>query len=273
MTKQLILMPGPNNVGAAKTAYLDCPMGYRYHALFLHILGDTAASNGATNLPTVWVNDIRVKLGGKQQRLHTAAELNKLNTLKGANFAAGTLGSSGASYGQVLPVYLAEPWRKDIAQAEFPAWVTGPGRQLQVEIDCGTPTGTSPAPAIVVYALVDKGGDINNNPIVKVYRSDYPTGTAIDIVTLDKRDLYQSINVVKGTSATFTKAVLKADGVAISEAQTGAAQAAIMKQLDNNSGQFDAELILDGFDPLQDGFPAAGVKDFQLRVEQSAAGT
>lgn len=274
MTKPLILMPGPNNVGSAKTAYLDCPMGYRYHALFLEILGDTGTSNGATNLPTVWVNDIRVKLGGKVQRLHTAAQLNKINSVKGAAYAAITLGSSGASYGQMIPIYLAEPWRKDIREAEYPAWVTGPGNQLQVELDLGTPSGTTPAPAIKVYAMVDKAAQPGQEQnIVKIYRNDFATATAIDITTMDKRDLYQSIYITKGTSATFTRAILKADGSAVSEVQAGASQIAIMKQLNNAAGQFDAELILDGFDPLGDGFPAANVKDFQLRVEQSAAGT
>lgn len=276
MTKRLILLPGPLNVVNAKTCYLDCPIGYRYHAiLFAH------TSTSGTQLPSAatGAGDMRVKLGGKVQRLHSLAELKKLNTTKGSTYTPVTLGSSGTGYGELYAVYFAEPWRKDIVQADFTAWPTGPGRQLQIELDLGTPSSAT-AQAITAYALVDTlpqpGSDKNGVQIVKVYRADYTPAAAADITTLDKRDLYQAIYATKATGGTITKLGLKADGVPIAEAQQSVAASAdvlqgIGKLLDNNTGQFDAELILDLFDPLQDGFPAAQVKDFQLRIEQSGS--
>jgi hypothetical protein len=280
MTKRLILLPGPTNVGAGKTLYLDCPMGYRYHAVFLKLKADTgtnlpcAASNGTG----AWLQDISIKLGGKVQRLTNGLDLNLANTLKGSTFGAVTVGSSASNYGQIVPIYFGEPWRKDIYQADYPAWPTGNGQQLQIEANIGTPTGTAPTVSCTAYALVDTGkqpGDKLN--IVKWYRSDFTPASAVDVTTLDTRDVYQAIYVKQAvlttTQAVYSKVTLKADGVPIVEVQDPTTQAAVMKLIDNNSGQFGAELILDGFDPLQDGFPAGNVRDLQLRVESSTVGT
>lgn len=274
MNKRLILLPGPENVVNAATCYLNCPIGYRYHAIFF-----AHTSTSGTQLPSAatGAGDMIVKWGGKIQRVHTLAELKKLNTLKGANHAPITLGSSGTGYGELYALFFAEPWRKNTAQAEYLAWPTFAGKQLQIELKLGTPTSAS-AQAITAYALVDNfpqpGMDKNGVVLGKVYRYGITPAAAVDITTLDKRDIYSGIYITAATGGTLTKATLKADGLPIHEVQASVAASAdvlngIGKLFDNNTGQFSGEMVLDTLDPVQDGFDASKARDFQLRIEQS----
>jgi hypothetical protein len=269
MIKQKINLPTVTNPNptSGKTSVITVPGGYRVHQILLSITADTG-----TNLPIGnWIGDIRVKLGGKVQRLHSASELNLINKTNGTVYGAVTLGSSASNYGQQIPIYFAEPWRNDNTQGEFLAWNSTPSRLIEVEVDCnGTPTGTTPTITVSAVAIVDgslqAGSDKTGGLITKIFRSDFASAANLDITTLDRRDIYQAIYI---TAANISKAVLKANGITFHEL-TKATNAAYLTQT-GMAAQFDYDMVLDADDPLQSGLNANGLSDLQLRIEQSSA--
>lgn len=281
MIKQKINLPTVTNPNPTngKTSVVTVPGGYRVHQILLSITADTGK-----NLPIGnWIGDIRVKLGGKVQRLHSAAELNKINQTNGSTYAAVTVGASGANYGQVIPIYLAEPWRNDNTQGEFLAWNTSSSKLLEVEIDCnGAPTtDTTAVISVSAMAIVDgsqqPGSDKTGGLIAKIFRSDFAGAANLDITTLDKRDIYQSFHIVASdlgdtaARALVDKVILKANGVTFHEL-TKANNSAYLAQV-NMAAQFDYDLVLDSDDPLQSGLNANGLSDLQLRIQKSGTAT
>ena len=130
--------------------------------------------------------------------------------------------------------------------------------------------------SVSAQAVVDQGRQPRNNgvPFVmkKVFRSDFPTSTALDITTLDKRDMYSAVHIVSGTAGNITKAVLKADGLPIHEL-LAAENSALLTQNQQDPTQFDYSLVLDQDDPMSNGLFAGGLSDLQLRVEQTVTAT
>jgi hypothetical protein len=276
MLKRHIALPTPStpNPTSGKTTVVTVPGGLRVHQVLLKIIADTG-----TNLPSGnWIGDIRVKLGGKVQRLHTMAELNKINATNGTPYAMTTIGSSASSYGQIIPIFLAEPWRKNNSQQEYLAWPTTKDQLMEIEVDCnGTPSGSSPTITISATAVVDDlpqpGSDKNGVIISKVFRGDYAQSQYYDLTTLDKRDIYQAVYLQSnaGSTTLVTKAIVKAGGRIIHE----------LPVLDNTAflksneltESFDYSVVLDADDPIENGLPTGGLNDLQLRIENSAAPT
>jgi hypothetical protein len=262
-----VINPSPS---ASQTSTIQVPPGERVHLVLLKIFAATG-----TTLPTAgWVGDIRVKRGGKVQRLHSAAELNQLNKVNGAGYGAFTIGSSGTNYGQIIPIFFAEPWRNNNAEADFVAVDTDPANQMEIEVDIATNPGGKASPATVSAQAVvsaDKQPRPAGQPFVmkKVFRSDFANSAALDITTLDKRDMYQAIHIV---AANVTKAVLKADGLPIHELLTEENDA-LLTQQQMDPTQYDYSVVLDQDDPMANGLFAGRLSDLQLRVEQSSAAT
>lgn len=269
MLKRKISLPTVTvpNPTSGKTSVVSIPGGLRAHVIYLKITADTG-----TNLPIAnWIGDIRVKLGGKVQRLHSADELNKLNSVNGDSYAAQTVGSSASNYGQIIPIFLAEPWRNSNDQADYLAWPSTKDQLIEVEVDCnGTPTGTSPTITIAASAVVDSlnqpGSDKTGVLISKVFRNDYPSAANLDITTLDKRDIYQGIYIA---AANITKAIVKAGGTVVHELPLSE-NVSMLKSYGLQT-KFNYDLVIDAEDPIQNGLPANGLNDLQLRIEQSSA--
>ena len=267
MVKQKINLPTVTNPNPAngQTSIVTVPGGYRVHQVLI-----SATASTGTNLPSGnWVGDIRVKLGGKVQRLHSAVELNQINTVNGAAYGLTTVGSSTSNYGQVIPVFFAEPWRNDNTQGVFLAWDTSPGQLLEIEIDInGTPTGTAPVITISAVAVVDiPGTDYKPSGLItKVFRSDFASAANLDITTLDRRDIYQALYIA---AANISRAILKANNTPIHEL-TKAFNGAFLGNM-GLAAKFDYDLVLDADDAIQSGLNAAGLNDLQLRIEQSSA--
>jgi hypothetical protein len=133
------------------TATLDLPRGPRYHVIWLRI------SNSAHALPAAILDEIRIRVNGKVQRIMTPAQLDGLNgrmedpayyvlTQDGNSKAitqARSLVTPGngfysqyqdASYVTFLPIFLSEPWRPQNIQEQL-AWGTGNVASLQLEVD------------------------------------------------------------------------------------------------------------------------------------------
>ena len=106
MPTRKIILPSPNTVSPSATSLISCPVGaaYRYRAIHIKMgVLSGAAAVAATALPTGsgttagFGGDIRVKINGRVQRLHTCAQLAKLNALNGADYAVATWGAATAA--------------------------------------------------------------------------------------------------------------------------------------------------------------------------------
>lgn len=113
----------------AHTITLNVPPGPRYHVIWMK------GRAGAAKVMTDLINEIRVKINDKVQRVFTADELNKLNLLFGVEFAAKGAATADATW--ELPIFFAERWRKSVAAQQGTAWNTG-GKSVssfQIEVD------------------------------------------------------------------------------------------------------------------------------------------
>lgn len=299
-----IILPSPNTVAASATSLISCPVGpaYRYNAIHLKI-GVLANGSGAPSpaLPTGavttagYVNDIRLKINGKVQRLHTADQLAKLNGLNGSGYLPSTWGTAAASKktGQVLTLWFSEPWRKSLGQQDALALPTTRINTLEVEVDFGALPTNGSAFVLTAYAEVDSdpGSELHKDSVVvsKVFRQNLTGGTAagsaLDITTLDRRDLYTTIvadlgntarsgtaanGLTVATVADFTaKLKITANAVDIHEVPKDIA-ALIHAANGLSANQFDLEAVLDSSDDIRSGLTANGLSDLRVRVDVQA---
>lgn len=308
MATRKIILPSPNTVTASATSLISCPTGpnYRYRAIHLKmgILGTAGAAVAATALPTGsgttagYGGDVRLKINGRVQRLHTAAQLAKLNAINGTLYTTGTFGSSGTNtpgkkYGQVLSLWFAEPWRKSLGQMDALAFPSSMVNTLEVEVDFGALPTNCASFNLAAWAEVD--GETadpihQNGPVVcKVFRQNITGGTAagsaVDIVTLDRRDLYQTVvadlgsTAMPGTSANgitastsgdfAAKLKITANAVDIHDVPKDVAQL-IHSGNGLNPQQFDLEAVLDSSDNISSGLKANGLSDLRVRIDTVA---
>lgn len=206
-TKRIVNLPNVSGwIGtaggsfAAHTITIDVPCGPRYHEIWIG-----ANAGAAKKLITDLIGEIRVKLNGKTQRVHTATELNNLNVLNGPQYAS-VGGLTNATYSE-LCIFFAEPWRENEDAQDGLAWATGDVSTFQVEIDItaygGAAAGlTKPiARAVIDNSLVDAGNgrmvDAPLGAIVKVQNVQIPVASGInDFAQLPKRDFYQSLHII-----------------------------------------------------------------------------
>lgn len=308
MATRKIILPSPNSVSASATSLISCPVGpqYRYRAIHIKmgILGTAAAAVAATALPTGsgttagYGGDIRLKVNGKVQRLHTAAQLAKLNAINGTLYAVQSWGGSGTNtpgkkYGQTLTIWFAEPWRKSLGQQDAMAFPSSMVNTLEVEVDFGALPTNCASFNLSAWAEVD--GETpdpihKNGPIIcKVFRQNLTGGTAansaLDIVTLDRRDLYQTIvaelgdtampgtaanGITASTAADYAaKLKITANGVDIHDVTKDIA-AAIHQGNGLNPSQFDLEAVLDSSDNISSGLSGNGLSDLRVRIDVGA---
>src|SRR2546427_1602767 len=103
-------LPTFDSVAAGRKAVVDLPLGLRYHVVWLELGNNATADKALDDL----VDDIIVKINGKPQRTHTGVQLNYLNVINGLPFAAKSTGEFGeADYRIHLPIWFAEPWRRN----------------------------------------------------------------------------------------------------------------------------------------------------------------
>lgn len=307
MPTRKIILPSPNTVAASATSLISCPVGpaHRYRAIYLKIgvlSGGTAIA--ATALPAggtpaqALVGDIRLKINGRTQRLHSAHQLNRLNALNGSIYAAAGWGTRAANNknGQVITLWFAEPWRKTLGQQEALALPSSRISTLEVEVDFNALPTNGSSYNMVAWAEVDSepGDAIHNGGVVlsKVFRQNLTGGTAAgsayDLTTLDKRDLYTTIVADLGnTSAAGTaangitastssgagdysaKLTITANSSPIAELTKDVA-ALIHTEWDMNPNQFDLEAILDSADDIRSGLTANGLSDLRVRIDTVA---
>ena len=267
------LLPTFNAVATGQTATVDLPLGIQYHAIWLEV-GD----NGGTTIASGnLLGDIRVKINGKVQRTHSAVELNALNGVNGTAYLLKTSGTAGqAAYRSYLPIYFAEPWRKDVKDQQMPAWnVAGDGIssfQIEVDIKAGLTT-----PVISgFYEWAPATGSLG--AIGKVIRQTVGAlGTVQDFNQLDRRDFLQGIHLfptVEGTPKYVNKVKLTYNGAEQQDLITTLEnQAKLLGRAMNpdTSGTPRYDLVIDYDDPINGALPLNGLAEFTLHVEYNAA--
>jgi hypothetical protein len=131
MTLRHVPLGNISAVNAAARTVIELPTNRTYHALFLEVRSGGTLCDLATMIATV--DKVRLKINGKQQREYTVSQLVTANALNGRTFEAG-----------FLPIFFAEPWRREIAGEDALAWGTADVSSFQVEVDIAA-GATSPS--------------------------------------------------------------------------------------------------------------------------------
>lgn len=309
-----VIAPLPPVVGAAANANatLDVPIGPRYHVIWLRAQTTNTFDPDTDSISTV-LGLIRVKLNGRIQRQATAFQFNALQALNGEAHSAwveqsgviigrvdcdgitrslngGTLATTAGVYTLHVPIFFAEPWRKEYAAGDMMAWPTswnGAGlvATFQLEIACGAKLASLTADAEWDF---QKGlADSQGNPILllsKVNSLDVPvpagTNAEVNINTLPRFDFYQQISIFAsgGTSPTVNSVKVRVNNLNVREVSRAKLAAAHWSRGMNFVGSQDAsrlDVVFDYDDVPSSALSMDGVTDFQVipNYTLSAAGT
>ena len=267
MVKRRIPLRNVQNVAASKTALIECPVGPRYHQIILQH-GYTAGTNtiaaAATN-----ISEIRVKVNGRVQRTSSGTQLRALNIANGSVYDAVSTEAPNTAPGVSFPLFFAEPWRKDVVDADGLAWQTSKWASFQIEVDLSTAS----TPTLLAWAVVDDFVSPGNavTPIVKWIRQSIgASGTSQDITTLDRRDFLQQVSIYDASGGGATSRVtLRKDGEILHDLTTSA-NAALLQQngMTPASGRYD--LVLDHDDLLSSAVDLNGARDLSITVESTS---
>ena len=267
--KRQIPLPTLSGVAAGFTATADIPIGPRYHQIWLRI------ADGARHAFDSIVGEIRIKVNGKTQRVHTAAELNALNKLMGPQYSethvAGT--PDGVAY-TLLPIFFGEPWRKRIEVGAGLAWATGAWSTFQLELDI---LAGASSPSVSGWAEVDSSvvtgagntaqGTPSDRELVKVFKTNLAVnGTSQDVVTLPRRDRYTQISLI---DPNISGVRVQVEGITVRELSKEQIDAMLIaRDMVPVAGRTD--LVFDDDDSLDSSLPMvignSVVNDFQLRL-------
>ena len=278
---------------SAHTVTVDLPVGPRYHAIWLDQL-----SPGAAKVMTDLFGDLRLKVNGKTQRTASADELNKLNLLNGFTFAAKGVATAATEFH--LPIWLAEPWRKNQNSQDGSAWATGDVASFQLEWDIKAYAAAAAglvAPtfkAEIDNSLVSIGNNVVDQPlgfITKWLQYQLPVtalSTYHDFTGFPKREFMQSIHLIDLNVDEFEvkvdNAIIRQDTKVGNEARllgremlaipsataTPYGVAADMPTRGMVDVVFDHDDRLDSALPMQ--FNGRSVRDFNFRYKTGAGG-
>jgi len=297
-------------VGFGQTATLDIPPGPRFHALWLEVVVTAAA--GVTLALSNWdkiLGLINLKINGKVQRAHTAAELDAIQTSYGTDNAANAYNHDGGvlcysgGLPQVpvaaketvfyLPIFLAEPWRKSYAAQESMAWYTKwqdgsllQSFQLEVTIPTLDAAVLLAGSTIAINCLAETDTatgplDTTQSPvalITKWKRLTVPYAGSGDlyITNLPRRDVYLQISAFQATDS-ISSAKVKVDGRDVRDVTKGRNDQTLIGRGMNEAGIVEKrfDIVFDYSDLPTDGLVMqAGpnqVQDFQLILNMAAA--
>jgi hypothetical protein len=288
MTLRKKLLPSFTKPVSGQTATCNLDLGKKIHIIWLVLGYDAANANktvNAANPANEIVGEIRLLVNGKVQRRIRGRELDQINTLNGAQFGkqlGNIVGIGTTGYRVHLPIFLAEPWRNNNAEAALMAWnlagVTVSSASIEVDfltIDTPYIGGW--------YEWSPPDGGLG--AITKWIRMTFgASGSQQDFNTLEKRDYYHSIHLLAPTGAYVSSVQLTADGVIIQDRLTYEQNAATLKGRNMNpaivvgvaqgagvqGSTFD--LVLDADDHVNSALLAQGLQEFTLHVEYADTG-
>lgn len=274
--KYPIKLRNVSNVAASKTALIDIPVGPRYHTIILehgYASGTNTVAAACTN-----ISEIRVIVNDRVQRVFSGTQLRDLNILNGVAFDC--QGVPNTAPGVSIPIYFAEPWRKDSASQDALAWQSRNFKSFRIEVDLSTAS----TPTLVASAVVDQfvATDSLGKEIVPMFvtlrrQQVAAAGTSFDITTIDKKSLLQQISLYpdSGGSNAATIVTVRRDGQIVREL-TKSANFALLSNNDMTptaSGRTASvfDLVFDHDDLLNSSLMLNGAKEFTLTVEAASA--
>lgn len=265
-----------SNVAASKTALIDIPVGPRYHTIILehgYAAGTNTVAAAMSN-----ITEVRILVNDRVQRVFSGTQLRDLNILNGTTFDC--QGVPNTAPGVSLPIYFAEPWRKDSASQDALAWQSRNFKSFRIEVDLSTAS----TPTLVASAVIDDfvardttGKEIEPLFVTMRRQQVAAAGTSFDITTIDKRGLLQQISLYpdSGASQAATIVTVRRDGDIVREL-TKSANFALLTNNDmtptasgRSSNIYD--LVFDHDDLINSSLNLSGVKEFTLTVEAASA--
>lgn len=267
------LLPTFRAIATGQTATCILELGKRYHVIWLELSDSVGTTLASGNL----IGEIRLLVNGKVQRRMTGIELNALNSLNGTAYALKTFGNPGtAAYRTYLPIWLAEPWRKNPADVSNPAWNASGIDSLSIEVDLKSGL-TSPN----VTGFYEWDNPVGNlGAIAKWIRQTFgAVGTSQDIDTLTKRDFIQQISLFATSDGHYVNKVrLTAGGVQMRDLLDYKENQSILMGREllpdsSNTPRFD--VVFDYDDPINGALPTniggAQISELTLHIEYDAA--
>lgn len=164
-TRRILDLPDFNAVAAGGRPTLDVPAQGMYHAIPL-TYGTTAVGGPTRAAMEADVEEVRIKLNGKDQRIFSAAQLFKLNDYYGVPFADGR-----------LPIYFSPYWARSPGGEDALGWPideTVSSFQIDVKLAAGAVNPTLEAAAVWEPRPKVNGSLIKMGPIVKWKRFTLP---------------------------------------------------------------------------------------------------
>ena len=122
MTPDLFKISNFNGVAAGQTATITIPAQGIYRKLVL-IYKESGTAVTLSNMQAA-ITEIRLKINGKIQQRYSAAELIAINALYGKTFLDGR-----------LPIFFAQPWRRQALGEDVFRWGMADVQSFQVEVD------------------------------------------------------------------------------------------------------------------------------------------
>jgi len=277
---------------AGTLGMVDLPLYYDYYSI-----GFEYQDGGATPQDIIYsatgsgaggvgglIGDIALRINANTKRLHSARELDRLNSVNGSQFTREQIGAA-ANMVQTLCMFFYEPWRIDkndrlVTVATLTPTFGVTSAQLQITLGSAMPATGS----LRVFAWVDVPTTTvpKQGPLVKlVTRQDLVTnGTSLDVTTLDQSGFYQTMlmqNPTGAGSGYIGKATLKVNGTIFRELDREGNIASLdyagMNPSTSTSvgvaapnAPFGFDLILDDDDPINSALPAGG-QNFILHLD------
>jgi hypothetical protein len=266
------LLPTAQGVSSGRTATFNLDIGSRYHVIWLRF-GNTHTGDGGAPLASL-TGDIRVKIGGNVQRTFTPIEADAIYGLYGSAFKSQTYGTGDAIVTWV-PIWLAEPWRKNNAEVPLTAWNIDPRiKSFQVEVDIPAALTTPTLDGIYEYdALTGVLGGI-----VKWIDQDLPAvGASQDFNQIDRKEFINAIHLfptVETTPKYVNKLKFTANGNDVRDLVDYLQNRTSLKGRELNPDTSAAprfDLVFDYDDPINNALLAEGLTEMTLHLEYNAA--
>lgn len=207
-------IPGTATPGVA---LIDIPLSFgRCHEIHLGVGYAGAANTVAFALAII--EEIRVIVNGTVLRTMSGAQLRDQNVQNGS--AYDMAGLPNTTVGVDMPIFFAEPWRKDVRDQDALAWSSKPMNSFKIEVQFTANAGatlnsnTLQAYAVVDDVILDKPA--NEILFCKWIRQTFNGGsTEVDVTNIDRRGFIQQVTLYP--SAALTEVIVKKDALIISE--------------------------------------------------------
>lgn len=270
-------LPSFDSVAKGKKAVVTLPLGLRYHVIWLRFGNVADYDNSLADL----VDDIVVKINGKPQRIHSAVQLNALNGVNGASFLEKTTGTEdNDDYVHYLPIFFAQPWRKNPAEVAATALRANGISSFQIEVNLRSVNSIDdPLDALFLDGWYEYDYDNRELGVLQKWlRQDYSAvGTSRDIQTIDKRDFIEAVHLFATDEATpkyVSEVKWTANGEELRDRITYLQNRAKLlgrELVPDTSAAPRYDLIFDYDDPINGALSANGLNEMTLKVTWNAA--